>query len=305
MLESNEVVTLTKQLHSTPYDPEIWLNRAHSLRLLGFPELGLGDAYKARLLVETALSTSTFSSSDKKSGLTSIPGFKEKVLKSFRRKTYDLHTKNPAWIRWADTVSTPKLLTSKVDELLKRLELQIWTELMEGLMAANCAVDYKILARQAVEKFPEDEYFPSEVVNADSWYEQRKALIEEAVKRGEMSEASMESTIANGGVYPVPYPWMSEENGFLGRDEEVFRGVQEDFKFVSKVNPKVPPFLAARKSQWNLKLMRMIELRGHTQHYPQHRNILRNRLHRCPLHAPHQFRRNNLHRQHVQRHHRC
>lgn len=232
-------------MQSTPYDPEIWLNRAHSLRLLGFPELSLGDAYKARLLVEAALSSPTSPATT--SELSPIPGLKDKVLKSFRQKTYDLHTKNPAWIRWADTVSTPQRLASKVTELLQRLELQIWTELMEGLMAANCAVDYQLVARQAVAKFPEDEYFPSEVVNADSWYEQRTVLIEEAVERGEMSEASMDSTIANGGVYPIPYPWMSEENGFLGRDEDVFRGIEDDFKIVSDVKAPFPRFLSAKK----------------------------------------------------------
>ncbi|KUJ09695.1 uncharacterized protein LY89DRAFT_657159 [Mollisia scopiformis] len=218
--ESDEVIALTQSLASLPYDPETWLNRAHSLRLLGYPELSLGDAYKARLLVEAGLDP-----------MPSILG--EDVRKASRKKIHVLHTTDPAWKRWAHTVSTPQLLAEKVGEMLKRLELQVWTELMEGLMAANCARDYQRLAREAVEKFPEDEFFPSEVVNANSWFAQRKVLLEQAVERGEMSEGSAETTLGNGGVYPVAYPWMSEGNGFLGRSEEVFEGIQEDFRRVS------------------------------------------------------------------------
>lgn len=204
-----------------PYDPELWLTRGNCLRLLGYPELGLGDTYKARLLVEAGLL-------DKETS--SILG--DEVRKAFRKKTYVLHTTDPAWMRWADSVSTPELLAEKVTELMKRLELQIWTELMEGLMAANCCSDYARLSREAVEKFPDDDFFPSEVLNSDAWYAEREEILVARVKRGSMTEEQKETTLLNGGVYPVPYPFMEE--GLLIRDAAVFADIEEDFKKFSK-----------------------------------------------------------------------
>lgn len=141
---------------------------------------------------------------------------------------YELHTSNPAW---ASAVATPELLNQRVTEMLKRLELQIWTELMEGLMAANCCGDYVRISREAVEKFPEDTFFPSEVLNADAWYVQRETILKGRVERGEMNQDQMMNTLLNGGVYPTPYPFMKED--FLVRDEEVFKGIEKDFERVS------------------------------------------------------------------------
>ncbi|RFU26468.1 hypothetical protein B7463_g9870, partial [Scytalidium lignicola] len=216
--ESSEVIRFTQLLASLPYDPETWLNRSNCLRLLGYPELALGDAYKARLLVEAGLLESP-----------SILG--NEVRKASRKKTYELFTTDPAWLKWAEAVSTPELLAQRVKETLKRLELQIWTELMEGLMAANCCSSYGRMSREAVEKFPDDAFFPSEVLNADTWYAQRENILKIEVESGKMTKEQMTTTLLNGGVYPTAYPFMTED--FLTRDELVFESIQEDFKRVS------------------------------------------------------------------------
>ncbi|TVY93802.1 hypothetical protein LAWI1_G000249 [Lachnellula willkommii] len=223
--ESEEVRRFTQRLASLPYDPETWLNRGNCLRLLGYPELALGDVYKARLLVEAGLDSSSSSDSQSDSELGN------QVRKAFRKKTYELHTTDPAWMKFADAVATPELLARRVEEMLRRLELQIWTELMEGLMAANCCGDYVRMSREAVEKFPEDAFFPSEVANADSWYAQRVSILRASMESGEMDEEQMKVTLLNGGVYPTPYPFM--EDGFLVRDEVTFEGIEEDFRRVS------------------------------------------------------------------------
>jgi hypothetical protein len=44
--------TLTDQLRKSPYNPEIYLERALCHELLGFPDLAVGDAYKALLLTD-------------------------------------------------------------------------------------------------------------------------------------------------------------------------------------------------------------------------------------------------------------
>jgi hypothetical protein len=183
--------------------------------------LALGDVYKARLLVEAGLEDLSTSSST----------LGNDVRKAFRKKTYELHTTDPAWVQWAHTVSTPELLNEKVIEMLKRIELQVWTELMEGLMAANCCGDYGRISREAVAKFPEDQFFPSEVLNAAAWNLQRETILRKQVDEGELGEVQMETMLLNGGVYPTPYPFMDE--GLLVRDTGVFEGIEEDFKRVS------------------------------------------------------------------------
>jgi len=146
--EIEDVAQFTKDLALSPYDPETWLNRAHYLRILGFPELGLGDAYKARLLIEAALAPSE-----------SQVSLGEDTFRTFSEKVYAMHASNPAW---AVHVDTKEKLKERTQGMLKRLEIQCWTESMEGLMAANCSKDYLDMSNEAVKRFPDDEVFPSE-----------------------------------------------------------------------------------------------------------------------------------------------
>lgn len=179
--ETEDLIQFTKDIALQPYDPELWLNRAHCLRLLGFPELGLGDAYKARLLVEAALENTTALGTD--------------ALRTFSKKVYNLHMSDPAWIRWRLYVSTPELLQSRVTDMLKRIEIQCWTELMEGLMASNCCNDYLEMSKAAIAKFPLDEVFPSELNNANSWYQQRVNILQNQVDSGNMTVKQMDWTL--------------------------------------------------------------------------------------------------------------
>ncbi|KAL3418843.1 WD and tetratricopeptide repeat protein [Phlyctema vagabunda] len=201
-----------------PYDPELWLNRAHCLRLLGYPELALGDIYKARLLAEAALSSNS----------TTIGTL---ALEAYSKNVYNLHMTHPAYVRFKSCVSTPELLKTWSIRMLGRVEVQIWTELMEGLLAANCCDDYLRLSKEAVQKFPEDDIFPSEVANAENWNEQRIAILQERVDDGEMTEEQMSTNLLSGGVYPVAYPWMTDD--ILTRDEDLLQKLKSEFLAVS------------------------------------------------------------------------
>jgi hypothetical protein len=201
-----------------PYDPEIWLNRAHCLRLIGFPELGLGDAYKARLLVEAALESSSTT-------------LGTKALQTFAKKIYNQHMTDPAWSQWKSRVATAELLKARAMDMLKRLEAHIWTELMESLIASNCCSDYLRLSKEAVKKFPDDAVFPSDVANAESWYQQRVEILQAQVDDGEMTDVQMQTTLENGGVYPTPYPWMTDS--CLVRDDVLIQSIKEEFRLAS------------------------------------------------------------------------
>ena len=113
-------------------------------------ELALGDVYKARLLVEAAL------------GNTSIHGITitgNNALLTFGMKIWWLHMADPAWEQWKSMITTPELLRSRVMDILKKLELQIWTELMEGLSHRMPVMIIFSSSREAVAKFPLMESF--------------------------------------------------------------------------------------------------------------------------------------------------
>ena len=216
--EIKDLGQFTRSIAILPYDPETWLNRAHCLRIMGFPELSLGDAYKARLLVEAALE-------DRSSTLGS------NTFQAFAKKIYIQHMTDPAWEQWKSRVATSALLQARTTDMLKRLEAHIWTELMEGLIASNCCSDYLKMSKAAVEKFPDDVVFPSDVANGESWFQQRVDILQAQVNEGEMTEIQMQTTLDNGGVYPTPYPWMTE--AFLVRDDNLFQRIEEEFSLAS------------------------------------------------------------------------
>jgi hypothetical protein len=185
---------------------------------LGYPELGLGDAYKSRLLVEAALEKP-----DSKLGT--------KAFQTFAKKIYDQHMTDPAWSQWKARVATSALLKSRTIDMLMRLEAHIWTELMEGLIASNCCSDYLRMSLEAVVKFPKDKVFPSDVKNAVSWYQQRVEILQAQVDEGDMTSVQMQTTLENGGVRPTPYPWMTE--ALLVRDDALIQTIKEEFTLAS------------------------------------------------------------------------
>lgn len=217
-LEINELSKLTKEIADLPYDPELWLYRGRSLRLLGYPELALGDVYKARLLVEAALENST--------------ALGDKAILTFGMKIWYLHMTDSAWGQWKSAISTAELLKTRVMDVLKKFELQIWTELMEGLIASNACKDYIQLSQEAVAKFPSDEIFPSELANAQSWFKQREDILEAQHISGAMSSDAMHSTLENGGVFPTAYPWMTED--LVTREDICIQQVQKEFRLASE-----------------------------------------------------------------------
>ena len=69
------------------------------------------------------------------------------------------------------------------------------------------------------------------VQNAENWYAQRVAILQEKLDLGELKDEQMQSTLSNGGVYPTPYPWIQPE--FLERDENLLEIIKTEFSAVS------------------------------------------------------------------------
>lgn len=155
----------------------------------------------------------------------------EKAALTFGIKMYFQHTTDPAYSKWAATVATPTLLEKRTGAMLKQLEIQIWSELMDGLLTANACEDYLELSSEAVAKFDNDPVFLSEYQNAEAWSLQRKKILEMQVEDGQMSPVTMGTTLSNGGFYPVSYPWMTDD--LLIRDDDFLTKVQGEFRGAS------------------------------------------------------------------------
>jgi hypothetical protein len=102
---------------------------------------------------------------------------------------------------------------------------------MEGLIASNCSSDYVKMSKKAVEKFPDDVVFPSDVANAQSWFQQSVQILQAQVDVGETTDIQMQTTLDNGGVYPTPYPWIKA--ALLVRDDNLIRSIKENFLLAS------------------------------------------------------------------------
>lgn len=87
-VEINEFSKLTKDIADLPYNPELWLHRGQCLHLLGYPELALGDVFKARLLVEAALGNTSILA-------TTTTG--NNVLLTLGMRIWWLRMADPAW----------------------------------------------------------------------------------------------------------------------------------------------------------------------------------------------------------------
>lgn len=184
------------------------------LRALGYPELSLGDAHKARLLVKAAKLED------------SILG--NQVALTVGMKIWMLFTTDPAYAKWSQIINASGELRGRVNEMLSKLELQFWAEIMEGLIAANCCAEYLQLSKEALALFPEDAVFASEVANAESWMLQRISATAEL----DLEPARLETTLCNGGVYPTGYPWMLEET--LTRSSKIVDSLKIEFKAASR-----------------------------------------------------------------------
>lgn len=99
-------------------------------------------------------------------------------------------------------------------------------------MSANCCNDYLEMSKEAIARFPSDTVFPSELENAVSWYQQRVDILQARVDTDDMTPEQMATNLVSGGVYPTPYPWMSDS--LLIRDDALIVTISDEFKVASK-----------------------------------------------------------------------
>lgn len=172
--------------------------RADNLLTLGYPELAVGDAYKARLLTEAALG-------DHESSLG------QNVLLAHGMGYWSRDTE-------VMTIGRRGNFRADVRSSLRRLETNSWSVLVRGLMHMGCTAD--ILSFRDI--ILERSILSSEdLQRLELMQEEKKGACRQVATKwegGEDLDRSIE-TAGNGFVCVRAYPWMSAD--LLTRGQEI------------------------------------------------------------------------------------
>jgi hypothetical protein len=206
-----EIRALTRDIADLPYHPYYWRERGLKLLRLGYPELALGDIYKARLLLEAG----TRAAENFEGGL----GENVLLVWGFWTTKLDFH--------WDDDPETAALLARlSCIATMMLFEMQVWQAFIETLAHLDAPTEFLRYVREGKAKL--SKYLGgSEAFNADKeFFESRLEIGESWVK------LRAKTTHSDGGTLARPYPWMTKD--MLFRDETVIKSVQLELNKISE-----------------------------------------------------------------------
>ncbi|KAF2427387.1 hypothetical protein EJ08DRAFT_699614 [Tothia fuscella] len=185
------------------------------MRRLGYPELSVGDAHKARLLIEAALEAST------ELGRIALLTF---AATSFLE------------VQCAGTKSTMKQFRAHINIKLRELEAHVWTVLRERLSGCIAFKDMNRLRYIIARKTS----LPSYIEFAADSYEMRKAHAmsmppEFATKTSGVD--ALPEQLRSGLVKICAYPWMTKD--MLSRDDESMKNIKYQMRDCSSSQCKL------------------------------------------------------------------
>lgn len=182
------------------------------LRGLGYPELSVGDAYKACLLVDAVKKNTSAL------GRQTIAVLLDKVVQSTNQERARRKSNR-----------TAEIPTFELDRLTINLELDIWRTLIESLHAANACGDSLNICQDAVEKFPGVQWFRRTLELTKEWHEERTRRGPESLKD---VPPEWGRGLHDGGVLLRQYPWMTAD--ILHREPKfVFEDAQKELESAS------------------------------------------------------------------------
>lgn len=190
------IVSATREIRNLPYDVGAWSSRGLCLMHIGYPELAVGDAYKATILFDEIHNDSSL-------GCTALLMFGMKHWLSMDPSS-------------RDATPADKNFGPNVWAALKKIEIDNTKLLVEALIRLNCPCDAQEVCRDASRSFP-----------AEGFFRGRKSIELNELKRS-LEASPMPShyqpeqrgdwiaALRFGGFYRRAYPWMSSE--MLRRD---------------------------------------------------------------------------------------
>ncbi|OJD30186.1 uncharacterized protein BKCO1_6500049 [Diplodia corticola] len=187
------VQSLTQNLSTSPYDPDIWCARAGRLLSLGHPELAVGDAYRALLLCD-------YSNGH-------IPDFL-----SLSSPTGPISSQSP-------TEPASQHFPSQ-----RLLSASSYRTLVQGLYDCHCHPEALETCQVAQAKFPADPFFQVKTAELSAVMEKKS----DHIAMGPESAARQRDKLHDGAVLTIPYPWM--EPLPLQRSQALIDSVNKEFQ---------------------------------------------------------------------------
>ena len=198
----------TRDISILAYDPDTWFRRGRALFLLGYPELCVGDIYKAQLLLKAA-----------REHTETLLG--QQAIVSF------------AWRWWAETrkSDSPGLVLypngsyeGLIRKSLDKLYLQICDVMVRGLNSAACDWACLEACQKAVKEFPSNPTF------LDHLQELQEIVVSKShvPKPTNLGADHFSEGLRNGQVLMRAYPWMTSD--LLHRGEKTLRIIREAFE---------------------------------------------------------------------------
>ena len=205
-----EVRELTTKIIDSPYKPEHWYRRAQFLLLLGYPELAVGDAYKAHLLFEAWQG----SNHDL-----------EKNVALAHTIRYWSQTKDHA-ARF-DGRPTAAVLEPNVQDTTRELEFAIWATLLDALAAAHCSWD----CVQICKNLPKFDCFHDHQLRTFNDALRQRARLTPTDPEIDTHEPS--EVVRNGVVLTRAYPWFSPS--MLHRSDALVQGMKQEIVAMTSI----------------------------------------------------------------------
>lgn len=168
---------LTQRLIRCPYDPIAWLQRAEVLLPLGFPELAVGDAYKALLLIRASR------------------GSEDRLAASINH-----HLGINAPISLANAEAQRSVT-----------EQGVLLALGQGLLFANCLQDSLEYAQRAVANYPKNANLRSLLTTVQRAHDQDQWESMEDENLDGMNALEEDEYRRSGHTLLQSYPWMDPE----------------------------------------------------------------------------------------------
>lgn len=189
---------LTQRLTRCPHDPVAWLQRAEVLLSLGFPELAVGDAYKALLLI---------------------------------RKSRRSEDRLAASINHHLGINAPISLTN-AEVQRSATEQGVLLTLGQGLLFANCLQDSLEYAQRAFLSYPKNANLRSLLTKAQRAHDQDQWESMEDENLDDMDALEEDEYRRSGHTLLQSYPWMDPE--LFSRGADVTASTQRRFLRASR-----------------------------------------------------------------------
>ncbi|KAI9768745.1 MAG: hypothetical protein M1840_004740 [Geoglossum simile] len=197
----NNIRWYAGRIADAPYNPENWRERAHALFDIGYPELAIGDAYKASLLVDAGLDYGS--------------SFGEAVRLQFGMSLW--YRDSSSW----DNQHSPSIL---IDRLLRFTQELTYDVIIHSLALLQADTDSVQVCQEALSKFPTNTFFSRcQKAGKDRLSSRRRKFNESGIP-----QSGVDFTLRFGRALMKPYPWIPAE--YLQRSQLLLDGLSENLK---------------------------------------------------------------------------